>query len=218
LSVLGRNALTLQHHFGHTLNSHQVGRKHCKLHTQPRAAEEHSRAVQQCRRRSLLQGCCSTRCPCWRRNMEKKPSTQPLTQHCRSDAHPARGHCHFSMLNPYTASKGAPATQSTNTTLCTAPEAPVLERQQMDNIRTNHRMAWVENNLQHHPLPTPCYVQGRQPAAQAAQSHIQPGLECLQGWGIHSLLGQPILKTNARTRGWALYLSVLSHLDESLIL
>ena len=38
----------------------------------------------------------------------------------------------------------------------------------------------------------PCYVQGRQPAAQAAQSHIQPGLECLQGWGIHSLLGQPV--------------------------
>jgi len=28
-------------------------------------------------------------------------------------------------------------------------------------------------------------VQGRQPAAQAAQSHILPGLECLQGWGIH---------------------------------
>jgi len=38
-----------------------------------------------------------------------------------------------------------------------------------------------------------CYVQGRQPADQAAQSHIQPGLECLQGWGIHSLLGQPVL-------------------------
>jgi len=38
----------------------------------------------------------------------------------------------------------------------------------------------------------PCYVQGRQPAGQAAQSHIQPGLECLQGWGIHSLLGQPV--------------------------
>ena len=38
----------------------------------------------------------------------------------------------------------------------------------------------------------PCCVQGRQPAAQAAQSHIQPGLECLQGWGIHSLLGQPV--------------------------
>ena len=26
----------------------------------------------------------------------------------------------------------------------------------------------------------PFYVQGRQPADQAAQSHIQPGLECLQ--------------------------------------
>jgi len=36
----------------------------------------------------------------------------------------------------------------------------------------------------------PCYVQGRQPPDQAAQSHIQPGLECLQGWGIHNLLGQ----------------------------
>jgi len=39
-----------------------------------------------------------------------------------------------------------------------------------------------------HPVPTPCYVQGRQPAAQAAQSLIQPGLECLQGWGIHNWL------------------------------
>jgi len=38
----------------------------------------------------------------------------------------------------------------------------------------------------------PCYVRGCQPADQAAQSHIQPGLECLQGWGIHSLLGQPV--------------------------
>ena len=34
----------------------------------------------------------------------------------------------------------------------------------------------------------PCYVQGRQPPDQAAQSHIQPGFECLQGWGIHNLL------------------------------
>jgi len=45
-------------------------------------------------------------------------------------------------------------------------------------------MAWVEKEHSAHPVPTPCYVQGRQPAAQAAQSHIQPGLECLQGWGI----------------------------------
>ena len=53
-------------------------------------------------------------------------------------------------------------------------------------------MAWVEKDHNDHPVPTPCCVQGRQPAAQAAQSHIQPGLECLQGWGIHSLLGQPV--------------------------
>ena len=38
----------------------------------------------------------------------------------------------------------------------------------------------------------PCYVQGHQPLNQAAQNHIQPGLECLQGWGIHNLLGQPV--------------------------
>jgi len=43
-----------------------------------------------------------------------------------------------------------------------------------------------------HVVPTPCCVQGRQPPAQAAQSHIQPGLECLQGGGIHNLLGQPV--------------------------
>ena len=38
----------------------------------------------------------------------------------------------------------------------------------------------------------PCFVQGHQPPDQAAQSHIQPGLECLQGWGTHNLLGQPV--------------------------
>ena len=53
-------------------------------------------------------------------------------------------------------------------------------------------MAWVEKDHNAHPVPTPCYVQGHQPPDQTAQSHIQPGLECLQGWGIHSLLGQPV--------------------------
>jgi len=53
-------------------------------------------------------------------------------------------------------------------------------------------MAWVEKDHSAPPVPTPCYVQGHQPADQAAQSDIQPGLECLQGWGVHSLLGQPV--------------------------
>ena len=35
----------------------------------------------------------------------------------------------------------------------------------------------------------PCGVQVHQPPDQAAQSHIQRGLECLQGWGI---LRQPV--------------------------
>jgi len=48
-------------------------------------------------------------------------------------------------------------------------------------------MAWVEKDHNDHPVPTPCCVQGHQPADQAAQSHIQPGPECLQGWGIHNL-------------------------------
>ena len=38
----------------------------------------------------------------------------------------------------------------------------------------------------------PCYVQGHQPLDQATQSHIQPGLECCQGWSSHNLLGQPV--------------------------
>ena len=53
-------------------------------------------------------------------------------------------------------------------------------------------MTWVEKDHNDHRVSTPCYVWGHQPPAQAAQSHIQPGLECLQGWGIHSLLGQPV--------------------------
>ena len=35
-------------------------------------------------------------------------------------------------------------------------------------------------------------MQGRQPPDQATQSHIQPGLECLQGWGIHNHRGPKV--------------------------
>jgi len=53
-------------------------------------------------------------------------------------------------------------------------------------------MAWVAKDHNAQRVPTPCYVQDRQPPDQAAQSHIQPRLECLQGWGIHNLLRQPV--------------------------
>jgi len=63
-------------------------------------------------------------------------------------------------------------------------------------------MACVEKDHNAHPVPTPCYVQGHQPADQAAQSHIQLGLECLQGWGIHSLLGQPVNSVSPPQDNW----------------
>ena len=45
-------------------------------------------------------------------------------------------------------------------------------------------------------LQPPCHRQGHQPPHlildQDAQGPIQPGLEHLKGWGIHSLSGQPV--------------------------
>jgi len=43
-------------------------------------------------------------------------------------------------------------------------------------------------------LQPPCHRQGHQPPHldEAAQGHIQPGLEHLQGWSIHNLCGQPV--------------------------
>jgi len=54
----------------------------------------------------------------------------------------------------------------------------------------NHRMAWVEKDHNDHLVSTPLLCAGSPPPDQAAQSHIQPGLKCLQGWGIHNLSGQ----------------------------
>jgi len=84
----------------------------------------------------------------------------------------------------------------------------------------NHRMAWVEKDHNDHLVSTPCYVQGHHPPDQAAQSHIQPGLECLQGWGIHSLLGQHVIFGEVKLRRfssildlhWVGYSEEFSHL------
>jgi len=57
-------------------------------------------------------------------------------------------------------------------------------------------MAWVGRDLKDHQAPMPRHRQGHQPPHlildQAVQGPIQPGLEHLQGWGIHSLSGQPV--------------------------
>ena len=41
----------------------------------------------------------------------------------------------------------------------------------------NDGKAWVEKDHDAHPVATPCYVQGCHPPDQAAQSHIQPGMQ-----------------------------------------
>ena len=49
-------------------------------------------------------------------------------------------------------------------------------------VSQNHRKAWVEGTSK----PTQSHSVGCPPPAQAAQGPIQPGLECLQGWGSRS--------------------------------
>ena len=50
-------------------------------------------------------------------------------------------------------------------------------------------MVWVERELKN--LVAPTARQGCLPLGQAAQGPIQPDLEHLQGWVIHSFLGSP---------------------------
>jgi len=58
-------------------------------------------------------------------------------------------------------------------------------------------MAWVGRDPKDQQAPTPCHIQGHQPPyltlEQAAQGPVQPGLEHLQGWSIHSLSEQPVI-------------------------
>ena len=69
-------------------------------------------------------------------------------------------------------------------------------------------MTWLEKDHNDHRVSTLCYVQGRQPPDQAAQSHIQPGLECLQGWGIHNLLA--VLGVLLQNAAWVGFIPVLT--------
>ena len=53
-------------------------------------------------------------------------------------------------------------------------------------------MVWVGRDLKDHLVQPPCHGQGHLPLDQVAQSPIQPGLGHCQGWGSHSLSGQPV--------------------------
>ena len=55
----------------------------------------------------------------------------------------------------------------------------------------NNRMARVENDLNDR-VSTPLLCGGSSTTRPGCQSHIQPGLECLQRRGIHNVLGQRV--------------------------
>ena len=50
----------------------------------------------------------------------------------------------------------------------------------------------LEGTVRGHLAQTPCSEQGRLQLDEVAQSPVQPGLECLQGWGTYHLCGQPV--------------------------
>jgi len=72
---------------------------------------------------------------------------------------------------------------------------PNLSRQLPSVCRGSHRMTecfGLEGTFKGHLAQPPCSEQGHL-LDQVAQSAVQPGLECFQGWGIQHLSGQPVL-------------------------
>ena len=57
--------------------------------------------------------------------------------------------------------------------------------------RTTERCGW-EGTFRGHLAQPPCSEHGYLQLDQGAQSPVQPGLECFQGWGMHHLSGQPV--------------------------
>ena len=68
---------------------------------------------------------------------------------------------------------------------------------QNTHLQNNHihritELFELEGALTGYLVQPPCNEQGHLQLAQVVQSPIQPDLECLQGWGIHHLSGQPV--------------------------
>jgi len=50
----------------------------------------------------------------------------------------------------------------------------------------------LEGTLKDHLVQIPCNEEGHRQLKLVAQSPVPPDLECLQGWGILHLSGQPV--------------------------
>ena len=62
------------------------------------------------------------------------------------------------------------------------------------SLKYNYRIIQffgLEETFRGHLAQPPCSEQGHLQLDQVAQSPVQPGLECFQGWGLHYLFGQP---------------------------
>ena len=65
----------------------------------------------------------------------------------------------------------------------------------MKSYKDNYRIIeWfgLEGTIKGHLVQSPCSEQGYLLLDQVAQSPVQPGLECFQGWGFYHLSGQPL--------------------------
>jgi len=62
------------------------------------------------------------------------------------------------------------------------------------NCKYSHRSTEsleLEGTFKGHLVQLPCSEQEHPQLDQVAQSLVQPGLECLQGWGIHYISHHP---------------------------
>ena len=62
----------------------------------------------------------------------------------------------------------------------------------MNDIHRIIEQFGLESTFTANLVQPPCNEQGHLQLDQVAQNHIQPGLDCLQGWGIHHVSGQPV--------------------------
>jgi len=72
---------------------------------------------------------------------------------------------------------------------------PPPQRENSSNESWNHRNIecfGLEGTFRVHLAQHPCSEQGHLQLGQVAQSPVQPGLECFQGWDLHCLSGQPV--------------------------